>query len=235
VRRRVEHCLLSCHHPVDAVAACDVELPLLLMTTAVAAGSNGIATAGVARGLLIQMAGSSWYSIVSAVVIVSRVLVSPFLLLIYSWRKVTHQLMMTSFPHHRHRRRHHMPPGEEIGMKLRWLLSEVLVLSLWKGWVSLMRLRMMVNLLLLLLGELRIVLLLLLLTAKLLLQLYLLLLLLSPNRKTLEILHPPPLSLHLRHIHRHLRLTNLHLHAHIHIHLLTLDFQIQRWYGYLRP
>lgn len=63
VRRRVVHWLLSCHHPVavDAAAACvDVhveQLLMMMMSTAVAAGPTGIATAGIARPLLTQIAG----------------------------------------------------------------------------------------------------------------------------------------------------------------------------------
>jgi len=65
VRPRVVHWLLTCHHPVadDAAAACvDVhveQLLLMLMSTAVAAGPTGIATAGIARMLLTQTAGCS--------------------------------------------------------------------------------------------------------------------------------------------------------------------------------
>ena len=63
MRRRVVHWLLSCHHPVavDAAAACvDVhveQLLMMMMSTAVAAGPTGIATAGIARPLLTQIAG----------------------------------------------------------------------------------------------------------------------------------------------------------------------------------
>jgi len=63
VRQRVVLCLLRCHHPVVvgvAVAAAFVgvhaELPMLT-STAVAAGPTGIATAGIARLLLIRIAG----------------------------------------------------------------------------------------------------------------------------------------------------------------------------------
>ena len=75
MRPRVVHWQLSCHHPVavDAAAACvDVhveQLLLMLMPTAVAAGPTGIATAGIARLLLTQIAGCP-YSTVSAVVVV---------------------------------------------------------------------------------------------------------------------------------------------------------------------
>lgn len=74
MRPRVVHWQLSWHHPVavDAAAACvdvHVEQLLMLMPTAVAAGSTGIATAGIARVLLTQIAGGSC-SIVSAVVVV---------------------------------------------------------------------------------------------------------------------------------------------------------------------
>jgi len=64
VRPRVVHWLLSWHHPVavdDAAACVDVHveqlLMLMLMPTAVAAGPTGIATAGIARMLLTQIAG----------------------------------------------------------------------------------------------------------------------------------------------------------------------------------
>jgi len=74
VRLRDVHWQLSWHHPVavDAAAACvgvHVEQLLMLMSTAVAAGPTGIATAGIARLLLTHIAGWS-YSIVSAVVVV---------------------------------------------------------------------------------------------------------------------------------------------------------------------
>jgi len=53
VRRRV----VPCYHPVVVdVVYVDVEL-LMLMSTAVAAGPTGIATAGIARSLMIQIAG----------------------------------------------------------------------------------------------------------------------------------------------------------------------------------
>lgn len=67
-RLRVVLCLLPCHHPVavDAAAAAAAvfadELLPMLMSTAVAAGSTGTATAGIARPLLIQWT----HSIVSA-------------------------------------------------------------------------------------------------------------------------------------------------------------------------
>jgi hypothetical protein len=131
VRPRVVHWQLTWHHPVavDAAAACvDVHveqlLTLMLMSTAVAAGPTGIATAGIARMLLTQIAGSS-YSIVSAVVVVvvgmviNQMLVSSFLLLIHSWRMVTHQSMMIFFSHHCPCPRHHHLPRGEIGLKLR--------------------------------------------------------------------------------------------------------------------
>ena len=62
MRPRVVHWLLTWHHPVavDAAAACvdvHVEQLLTLMSTAVAAGPTGIATAGIARLLLTQIAG----------------------------------------------------------------------------------------------------------------------------------------------------------------------------------
>ena len=130
MRPRVVHWLLSCHHPVavDAAAACvDVrveQLLLMLMSTAVAAGPTGIATAGIARLLLTHIAGCS-SSTVSAVVVVvigmviNQMLVSSFLLLIHGWRMVTHQPMMTFFPHHCPRpRHHHLFRGDEIGLKL---------------------------------------------------------------------------------------------------------------------
>ena len=109
MRPRVVHWQLSCHHPVavDAAAACvDVhveQLLLMLMSTAVAAGPTGIATAGVARLLLTQMGCPC--SIVSAVVVVvvgmvvNQMLVSSFLLWIHGWRMVTHQSMVF-FSHH---------------------------------------------------------------------------------------------------------------------------------------
>ena len=98
VRLRAVHWLLSCHHPVAVDAACvdiHVELLLLLLvSTAVAAGATGIATAGIARLPLTQIAGCS-YSIVSAVVVflvgmvINKMSVSSFLLLIHGWRIMT--------------------------------------------------------------------------------------------------------------------------------------------------
>ena len=127
MRPRVVHWLLPCHHPVavDAAAACvDVhveQLLLMLMSIAVAAGPTGIATAGIARMLLTQTAGSS-YSAVGVVVgvVINQMLVSSFLLLIHVWRMVTHQSRMIFFSHDcPGSRHHHLPRGEEICLKLR--------------------------------------------------------------------------------------------------------------------
>jgi len=69
--------LLFCRHPVvvdAAVAACvDVHVEplwLMLMSTAVAAGPTGIATAGVARSLLVQMVGGDLSLAIASVVVI---------------------------------------------------------------------------------------------------------------------------------------------------------------------